>query len=75
MVEFSGGEELYPFSWVVGTENVKICFKFLIGLLSLTISLRMIGGRKENIILEETSEFFGEGRSKTRTTIGDESVM
>ena len=42
MVELGGGKELYPFSWVVGTEDAKICFKFLIGSLSLTISLRMI---------------------------------
>ena len=75
MVEFSGGKELYPFGWVVGTENVKICFKFLIGSLSLTIHLRMIGSRKANVVLEETSEFFGEGRSKLRAMIRDESVV
>ena len=75
MVELGGGKELYPFSWVVGTEDAKICFKFLIGSLSLTITLRMISGGQANIILEEMSEFFGEGGSKLRTMIRDESIM
>ena len=75
MVEFCRGKELYPFSWVVSTKDVKICFKFLIGSLSLTISLRMIGSREANIVLEEMSEFLGEGRSKLRASVGDESVV
>ena len=75
MVEFCGGKELYPFSQVVGTKDVKICFKFLIGSLSLTISLRMIGSREVNIILEETSEFLCKGGSKLRASVRDESVV
>ena len=74
-MEFGRGKELCPFSWIIGAKDVKICFKFLIGSLSLTISLRMVGSGMVNIILEETSKFFGEGRSKLRTTVGDESVM
>ena len=54
---------------------MKICFEFLIGSLSLTISLRMISSGEVNIILEEMSKLFGEGRSKLRTMIRDESVM
>ena len=69
VVKFHGGKELYPFSWVIGIENMKICFKFLIGSLSLTISLRMISGGQANIICEEASKFFGEGRSKLRAMI------
>ena len=75
MVEFCGGKELHPFSQVIGTEDAEVCFKFLIGSLSLTISLRMISSGEANIILEEMSKLFGEGRSKLRTTIRDESVM
>ena len=75
MVEFCGGKKLYPFSQVVGAKDAKICFKFLISLLSLSISLRMIGSREANIILEEVSKFFGKGRGKLRTMVGDESVM
>ena len=75
MVEFCRGKELYPFSWVVGTDNAKICFKFLISSLSLTISLRMISSGEVNVVLEETSELLGKGGSKLRTMIRDESVV
>ena len=40
-----------------------------------TISLRVISGGEVNITFEETSEPFGKGRSKLRTTVRDESVM
>ena len=75
MVEFSGGQELYPFHRVVGTKDVKIHLKFLIGSLSLTISLRVIGSGQADVILEEMSKFLGKGRGKLRATIRDESVM
>ena len=52
MVEFHRGKELYPFSWVVGTKDVEICLKLLIGSLSLTIGLRMIGSGEANTIFE-----------------------
>ena len=54
VVEF-GREELYPFGWVVGTEDVEIGFKFLIGSFCLSISLRMIGSGESYIILEKAS--------------------
>ena len=50
MVEFCGGKELYPFGWIVGTKDVEICFKLLIGSLGLTIGLRMISSGEVNII-------------------------
>ena len=75
VVKFCRGKELYPFSRIVGTENVKVCFECLICSLCLTISLGMISSGEANIVFEETSEFFGECRSKLRTTIRDESVV
>ena len=75
MVEFCRGKELYPFSRIVDTKDAEICLKLLIGSLSLTISLRMVGSGEANIISEEASEFFGEGRGKLWTTIRDESIM
>ena len=75
VVEFGGGEELYPFGWVVGTEDAEICLQLLIGLLSLTIGLRVIGSGEANIILEETSKFFGKSGSELRASVGDESIM
>ena len=75
MVEFCRRKELYPFSWVVGTKDAEICFKLLIGSFSLTISLRMIGSREVNIILEEMSKFLDKDKSELRATVRDESIM
>ena len=69
MVEFHGGKELYPFSGVVGAKDAEIGLELLIGSLSLTVGLRMIGRGEANIISEEASEFFGEGRGKLWTLI------
>ena len=69
MVEFHGGKELYPSSQVVGAKYVEIGLKLLIGSLSLTIGLRMVGHGEANIISEEASEFFGKGRGKLWTLI------
>ena len=74
-MEFCRGKELYPFGQVVGTKDVEIHLKFLIGLLSLSINLRMIGSREVNIVFEEMSKFLGESRSELRATVRDEGVM
>ena len=74
-MKFCQGKKLYPFSRVVGAKDAEICFELLIGSLSLTISLRMIGSGEANIILEETSEFLSEGRSELRASVRDESIM
>ena len=66
---------MYPFSWVVGAKDVEISFKLLIGLLGLSISLRMVGSGEVNIILEETSKFLSEGRSKLRASVRDKNIM
>ena len=74
-MEFCRGKELYPFSRVVGAKDAKISFEFLIGSLSLSIRLRMVGRGEANIILEEMSKFLSEGRGKLRASVGDESIM
>ena len=43
VVEFSRGEGLYPFGQVIGAKDVEIGLEFLIGLFSLSISLRVVG--------------------------------
>ena len=52
-MEFSGGKELYPFGWVVGTEDVEIGFEFLIGSFRLSIGLGMIGSGELYVISKE----------------------
>ena len=54
MVEFGGGKELHPFSWVVGAEDAEISLEFLIGSLSLSIGLRVVGGGESYVVVEET---------------------
>ena len=53
MVEFGGGKELHPFSWVIGAEDVEIGLKFLIGSFSLSIGLGMVGSGESYVIIEE----------------------
>ena len=53
MVEFGRGEELHPFSRVIGAEDVEIGLKFLIGSFSLSVSLRMVGSGESYVIIEE----------------------
>ena len=75
VMEFCRGKELYPFGPVVGAKDVEISFELLIGLLSLSIGLRMVGSGEANIILEEMSEFLSEGRSELRASVRDESIV
>ena len=44
VVEFGCGEEFHPFLGVVGAEDSEIGLNFLVGLFSLPISLRVVGG-------------------------------
>ena len=75
MVEFGRGKELYPFSRIVGAEDAKIGFKFLIGPFSLSVGLRMVGSRESYVIVEEACKFLCKGRSELGATIQDEGVM
>ena len=54
MVEFGGGEELRPFSRVIGAEYAEIGFEFLIGLFCLPVGLRVVGGGESYVVVEET---------------------
>ena len=61
MVKFSGGKELHPFSWVIGAEDAEISFEFLIGSLSLSVGLWVVGGGESYVIVEETCKLPCEG--------------
>ena len=54
MVEFGGGKELHPFSWVIGAEDVEVSLKLLIGSFGLSVGLRMVGGGESYVVVEET---------------------
>ena len=53
MVEFGGGKELHPFSWVIGTKDVEISLELLIGSFSLSVGLRVVGGGESYVVVEE----------------------
>ena len=52
-MKLSGGKEVCPFPRVVGAEDVKIHFNFLIGSFCLSICLRVIHGGEFDIVVEE----------------------
>ena len=54
---------------------MEICFELLIGLLGLSISLRVVSSGEVNIILEEMNKFLSEGGSELRASVGDESIV
>jgi hypothetical protein len=57
MDKLSRRQELGPIMGFVGTKDPKIGFYFLIGSFGLTVGLRMVGGRKADIIVEDSGEF------------------
>ena len=52
-MKLSGGEEVHPFPGVIGAEDAKIGFYFLIGLLCLSVCLGVVCGGEFDIVLEE----------------------
>ena len=71
MMKLSGGKEVRPFLGVVGTEDTKISFNFLIGSLHLSICLRVVCSGEFDIILEETCQLLCEGRRELWSSIRD----
>lgn len=60
---------------IIGVKDVKISFYFLIGSFGLSVSLRMIGSGKTNIVFEESDELSSKGRSELRTLVRDNEVV
>ena len=54
MMKLSGWKKVRPFLRVVGTEDMEICFNFLIGLLSLSVHLGVVCSGEFDIIVEES---------------------
>ena len=52
MVEFGSGKKFCPFLRVIGAKDLEIGLDFLIGLLGLSVHLRMICDGKADIIVE-----------------------
>ena len=52
VVEFGCSKEFRPFLGVIGAEDSEVGLDFLVGSFSLPICLRVVGGRKANIIVK-----------------------
>ena len=55
MMKLCGGKEVCSFPRIIGTKDMEICFNLLIGLFSLSISLRVICGGESDIVVEKPS--------------------
>ena len=75
VVELGGRKELGPQGQIIGTKDPKIYFKFLIGLFSLSIGLRVVYCGESYVVFEEVSKFPSKGRGKLGTTIRDDCVV
>ena len=75
VLEFSGSEETGPRLRIVGAEDSKIGFDFLVSAFGLSVSLRMVGGGEADIVMEESGEFSSEGRGELGSSIRDQSVV
>ena len=75
VLEFGGREEVEPTFGVVGAEDMEICLDFLVGVLRLSVGLRVVGCGKFDVVLEESGQFSGECRGKLRSPIRYHGVM
>jgi hypothetical protein len=66
---------LYPIKKCGVAVNVEVCFKFLVQMLSLTISLRVICGGEGNFVVKESSKFFGKFRGELGASVRDDFVI
>ena len=75
VLEFSKRKEFGPLVGVIGAEDMEIGFDFLIGSFGLSVSLRMVCGRKSNVIFEDPGKFFSERRGELWSSVRDESIV
>ena len=72
MGKFCMRDFVYPGAKVRPTEDLEVCFNFLIDMFCFTIRLRVVCSREGEVIVEEFSKFLGEGRGELWTTIRDD---
>ena len=69
------GDFIGPGTRVAATEDLKVCFNFLIDSFSFAIRLRMVGSGKGEIVVEEFAKLLGKGGSELWATIRDDFVI
>ena len=73
--EFCMGDFVSPGTRVGSAEDLKVRFNLLVDMFCFTVGLGVIGGGEGEVIVEELSELFDEGRSELWTTIRDDFVV
>ena len=75
MVKLGSGKEVHPFLRVVGIEDTKVCFNFLIDLFCVSVHLRVICSGEFDVIVEELCQFSGECRCELWTSVRYQGVV
>ena len=74
--EFNIGDSIIsPRSGIVFTQDLKVCFDFLVYLFHFSVRLGVISSGEEKVIFQEFSEFSSEGGYELRTLIKDDFVI
>ena len=61
VLKLSCDKEVGPGLGIVGAEDPKVGFDFLVGSFGLSIGLRVIGSGESDVIVEKMDEFSGKG--------------
>ena len=64
-----------PFPRIMGAEDPKIGFNFLIGSFGLSICLGVVGRGEANVIFKDMGKFMSKGRGKLWASVGDDGVI
>ena len=51
-------------TWVGPAEDPKVCFNLLVDVFCLTVGLRVVGGGKGEVVVQEFSKLLGKGRGE-----------
>ena len=73
--EFSVGDLVCPGTRVGPAEDPEVCLDLLVNTFCLTVRLEVVGGGEGEIIVEELSEFLGEGRGELWTLVRDDFIV
>ena len=73
--EFSMEDVVGPRSRVLSTEDLKVCFNFLVYPFGFSIQLGMIGCEEGKVVLQEFSKLSGEGGRELGTTVRYDFVV
>ena len=75
MSELHVGDVISPGSGVISTEDLKVCFDFLVHPFGFPVRLGMVGSGKGKVVFQEFSQFLSKGGSELGASIGDDCVV